>query len=352
MVLADSLLGGITRCCGGLAKLSKKYCTNGFCGDEMNRVCEEFLDEILKKIEEYCLRGEKPSSIFCRASEVNGKIFDGLISEIENGITNRYPSISSVMLGNVVEELSLKLASDYKSGNLRSGFDNCELNKEASEVLDNFYHLLMEGDLVVHGGKILKQDVKVDPLSGKDVYIAIKNNSFGMCEGVITKEGSLYLTKCIHESLLNYLFACGVDLKGAVRVQEAAMIGMLNFSSFESYVAFADEFVCDKHLRLTESQAETMVNLYQTLKNNKLLKKPASFETILKASENLGWCMFDASKTRKSSDFNIVYAKENLMLLNQKFNYELGADGFFDDIVHEFRLIRQHEVMGSEEENC
>jgi len=126
----------------------------------------------------------------------------------------------------------------------------------------------------------------------------------------------------------------------------------MNFSSFESYVAFADEFVCDKHLRLTESQAETMVNLYQTLKNNKLLKKPASFETILKASENLGWCMFDASKTRKSLDFNIVYAKENLMLLNQKFNYELGVDGFFDDIVHEFRLIRQHEVMVSEEENC
>lgn len=244
--------------------------------------------------------------------------------------------INQAMQNEAKEGFKKVLVDETKNEYMHLTEDMCYGLENLFGVIGEFYKY---GYLRVEGNKTRKVNIAVEPDSEKSVITAKRLNHHNLFEGAITKDGVMYTCFNIHETMLSYLSCLGIDLSGAVRVQEAVNLGKFNFSSFVTYVGFESHFEKDDFIVLSDKQAKTMESIVNSLKKAHLLKSGNEFEDVLLRSDNLGWNMFYASKSRKVSDFNLYVAKKNTTTLGELNNLYFDGDAFYKDVVYEYRSL-------------
>lgn len=323
----------------------------------MMRNEERFWDEFITLIKRYEDQGIIVEDIFFKENIWNADVFQDFICLI-NSHLDRIGDNKEL----VGKEYFTSLFSEFnqKIGDSRNVCENKYVtlnlfNGGKVMVHNNYYdsyrcvcstleEFFDAGFLKLEGGQVVKNNIKVLPTDNNKIT-QIKNDSvFKMIEGVITKDGSFYMSLNLHEPTLNYLLACGKSVKGAVRVQQDEYAKRVDYSSFYNYLSF-DEFDDDKIIRLTDAQAKTMAELFNTLNDHKqIASTKIEFSSFLNRCNNLGWCLFSFSRSVSSSDFSVPLAKRNIRLLKEYYAGEFDDESFLENVVDEFRLLRTSEL--------
>lgn len=309
---------------------------------------------LVRKIKRYADQGISVEDIFYDEKEYNADIFAELIEQVNDYLlSNREQDVIltreslmedfSYILNKLIECRGREVDHHYM---LCGGANPVVVHRnnfdEFRVVISNIAEFIKVGLLKLGDGGLVKNNIKVDVCDAKRMQSLRCESVFQMIEGVIDRNGDFYLCLNLHEPTLNYLLACGKCVSGSVRVQQDSYSGRIDFSSFESYLSFMC-FDGDKHLCLTERQAETMANLYETLKRNPELGVKTDgdcFYNLLARSSNLGYSLFEFSKSRTCEDFNVVYAKRNIRRLKKYYVGEFDDERLMGKIVENFATVR------------
>jgi len=307
-----------------------------------------FKSEFVQFIEVLQASGVNLKDIFIKQMGYNQNLFDDLLV-----VVNNYPDLFKICERSVGFDVFKLLYEEMRNYALENGLlfktrvnpkrGSLTEDEAASEnfvgvalILHMFYE---SGYLYYDNGKIKKKDVKVDHKNLKAVANIKNTNKNGFIEGIIDRKGQFYMSNEEHEILINYLLADGVDVKGALRLNQNALTGEddLTVSSLYHFKGWFEDLEDDLFLKVTSSQAETLCELLDVVKMGKLTKVNNSLENVLRKSSNLGFSLIQYNYTN-SPEFDLKTARWNFLTFEEVTGGLINAKEWQQKVLDMYRI--------------
>lgn len=304
---------------------------------------EKLKNDYINFIKEKEAEGVNVRKIFVENSPKNKEIFLNLIN-LFNNYAELFDDTVVLTRKSTLEILydEVKKWAKEQGMELLIPVGNCD--GQAYEYKENYlgvalmmHYFMDSGYIAKVGGKIVPMSVMVEPTDVKALKEFKEKSEFGLFEAVVTKDGKLYMCLDEHEILVNYLLAQGVDVKGALRINQSPLGNdSICFSSLYHFNNWCSDVVGDKQIKLTDEQAKTIVMLLLTIKKNRLTTSDNSLMKVLEFSSNLVYNLIEFTCGSKSS-FDLKIARWNMLTLEEASHGEINASEMQKRIVDMYR---------------
>lgn len=277
-------------------------------------------------------RGINPSDIFTKSTGVNKELLTAILNLFNKNIKGTTTKEN--------EEVILNLVEYYQGLQIGKGQETqkvVELDCGSNDTLvvsnenykNNFVDVMKALKVFADGGYLISDGSKLDfmNVSAELDDLNAVNKLVGkskekLYEGVITTDGKFYVSLSEHEGLCLYLNACGVDLKGALRItQMPGGQGTFSLSSLHHFSYLINSVKDDKNIILEDAQAKSLYKFFKAIKS----ENKGGGQTLLSIfmrSVGLGWDFM--SFYLEDINISLKHARRNLETL------ELNSDGEFD----------------------
>jgi len=323
------------------------------------------IKDYLLIFEKYKKDGIKLGDIFRIYKERNVEVFDKLLSFSEKYMAEFETDFFSFLNELYFEFMVIYAYQKYENENFHNNdfkfeivtgngelmlIDVVDFNDHCLCVVEEMRSLERDGYLKFAGGKLKKNNLTFNPSDFNSLKKAREANRFELYEAMVTKNGDIYAVLVDHLDLSKFLTANGINLKGAVRInQPSSSSSRLVLSSMYLYRNELSSAINDKQIILTRSQVETIVAFHNCLCGGRNFYS-SSLDDVLYRSENLGWCMLPFSASVNREDFNLRNAKLNLREFNEASGGKVDEDGLYDKFKEEFKRRAMRDIVPDERE--
>ncbi len=192
---------------------------------------------------------------------------------------------------NYINLLHLKYKKAMPELNIHSFLNQFAREVYAYNAKLPLYYLaewLNSGEVTLKNQRLTKANLEVQDITYQNLINFCNHKNKKLLQCIVTADGKLYFAIRTHEELVKFLGSTGVNLKGAIRINNDYQGGQFFLSSLESFNLVFPELAYEKSISITQAQANTILKYYEAIKPYR--GSCFTLGNALYFSEGLGFC--------------------------------------------------------------